>query len=369
MRVGIDAFPALETQGGIGTYVRHLVSSLVALDSGDEFIVYVPTTHSSLQSWGSRENMSKLTCVEVSRSGLRWRGRFDDLDLYHGTNFKLHTRGRFGTVLTIHDLWLDRYPQYSKKLFGQAWASFRTGLRVRRATRVIAVSHHTARDIEELYGLPARDVSVVHPGVSQEFFRERTEAGFSALASRHTIPTRRYVLFVGGATPRKNCRALLEAFAKREDVRKQYHLVLVGNPVHRGHSILETASHLGVQDRVICTGHVSMEDLRALYSHADLFVFPSLYEGFGFPVLEAMACGTPVVTSNRTSIPEVAGDAAVLIDPEDTDMLAEAMGRILSDTVLQESLRSQGFDRIKEFSWEKTARQVLDIYREICGTR
>ena len=143
-------------------------------------------------------------------------------------------------------------------------------------------------------------------------------------------------------------------------------LVLVGDSVHRFGNMAATIAQCGVEGRVICPGRLSIEDITRLYSHADLFVFPSLYEGFGMPVLEAMACGAPVITSNRSALPEVAGEAALLVNPENDDELAEAMVRILRDTPLRESLRAKGFERAKQFTWERAARQTVAVYREVC---
>ncbi len=366
MRVGIDAFPAVETRGGVGNYVRELLRALAALDNGDEFVAYVPRREPVAHTFGEGIT-GKVIWRETRRAGLRWRGALDALDLYHGTNFKMHTRGRYGAVLTIHDLWLDRYPQYSRKLFGQRLSSYRTRRRAGRAVRVIADSQHTAKDLAELYGFSKEKVTVIYPGASPGFFPETDRGAGATLRARYGIPAEPYVLFVGGADPRKNHRVVLESFAGSEDLRKACSLVAVGDPVHHFGSIAATARRFGVADRVLCTGSVSLEDLRGLYSHAALFVFPSLYEGFGFPVLEAMACGTPVVTSNRTSLPEVAGEAALLIDPEDPQALAAAVVRVLSDQALRQMMSAKGFERVTHFSWETTARETLQVYREVCG--
>jgi len=143
--------------------------------------------------------------------------------------------------------------------------------------------------------------------------------------------------------------------------------VLVGEPVHRFADMRQIVRACGLEDRTVCAGRQSVADLRLLYSHADLFVFPSLYEGFGMPVLEAMACGAPVITSNVTSLPEVVGDAAVLVNPEDPEELAEAILRVLENQTLREGLRAKGFERVRQFTWERAARRTLALYRELCG--
>jgi glycosyltransferase involved in cell wall biosynthesis len=305
--------------------------------------------------------------VETGRWLMPWRGKLDKLDLYHGTNFKMKTTGRFGGVVTIYDLWMDRHPEYSPKLLGQRISSLRTGRTMRRARKVMTISEFSAGEIKSLYGLPSNRIAVIPCGVSGDFRPRRDAAEFGALRRRIGLPEAPFILFVGGADPRKNHRALVRAFARRADEFKGRQLVLVGDSVHRFGDMAQTIAQCGVEGRVICPGRLPIEDITRLYSHADLFVFPSLYEGFGMPVLEAMACGAPVVTSSRTSMPEVAGEAALLVNPENDDELAEAMVRILRDTPLRESLRAKGFERAKQFTWERAARQTVEVYKEVCG--
>ena len=187
------------------------------------------------------------------------------------------------------------------------------------------------------------------------------------LRKRIGLKADRYVLFVGGADPRKNHQTFLEAVEK---VRKKFGsrmLVLVGSPIHPFGNYEETARRRSLQEKVLCPSFVSTFDLQLLYSAADLFVFPSLYEGFGMPVLEAMACGAPVLTSNSTALAEVAGDAAVLADPQDARALGEAMVRVLEDESLRAALRAKGLARAKQFSWEQVASKTIALYRDVCG--
>lgn len=368
MRIGIDASPILGDRGGVGWHTFYLLQALLALKEDAEFVGYVRPGAVRVAQQVTREweEASKVCWVEAGNLAIRWRGRVDSLDLYHGTNFKMQTAGRFGGLVTIYDLWLDRYPQYSRKLLGQ-WASFfRTRGMARRARRVITISDHSARDIESLYGLPQQNIVVIPCGVSDDFQPVRDKATMEALRHRLAIPTERFILFVGGADPRKNHRTLLKAYAGRKEVLKDYSLVMVGNPVHRFGDMREASRSHAIEDRVVCPGRLTVGDLRVLYSNAAVFVFPSIYEGFGMPVLEAMACGAPVITSNSTALPEVAGDAAVLVNPRDPDALGEAMVRVVEDAAYRETLRSKGFERIKEFTWERAARETLAVYREVC---
>ncbi len=369
LRIGIDANPIAGDRGGVGWHTYHLLRALLDLKEEVEFVGYVTPgslRNGQLEGW---ENQIRLRWVEAGRLARRWRGAFDRLDLYHGTNFKLQTSGRFGGVVTLHDLWLDRYPQYSQKLLGQRTSFHRTKRTAWRARRVVTVSEHSARDIESLYGLSRDRIVVIPNGVSEDFQPTGDTQSLAAIRQRFRFSAERFILFVGGADPRKNHQTLLKAYGSRSDRLKEYSLVLVGDISHRFGDLWQTAQTLGLERRVVCTGRLPIEDIRLLYSHADLFVFPSIYEGFGMPVLEAMACGAPVITSNRTALPEVAGDAAVLVDPEDAEQLGEAIVRVLEDRTLRATLRAKGFERAKRFTWEKAARQTLALYRELCQER
>ena len=366
MRVGIDANPIVGDRGGVGWMTYHLLRALVALKAQDvEFIAYAKPgsfVGGKPPDWEHTEN---LRWVEAGRWSMPWRGRIDRLDLYHGTNFKLRTEGECGGVVTIPDLWLDRHPEYSTKVFGQRASFYRTKRTAWRVRKVITISQHSAQDIRSLYGLPADRIVVIPCGVSDEFTPVHDLRALDDLRQRIGLRTEKFILFVGGADPRKNHVTLVKAFAGRMAQLKDYALVLIGDRVHQFASYIDTVRSCGLEKYVTCPGRVDIEDLRLLYSAAALFVFPSIYEGFGMPVLEAMACGTPVITSNTTSLPEVAGDAAILINPLDDKELGEAMVRVLSDRKLAEDMRAKGFERIKHFTWEQTARRVMAVYREV----
>lgn len=366
MRVGIDASPLVGPRSGVGWHTYYLLQALLALNEDIEFIGYLPSGgHRRIESEQWKAG-GRLRWVEVRQTIMRWRGRWDRLDLYHGTNFKIQTRGRWGTILTIHDLWLDRHPEFSKKLFGQRSSFRRTRQRAWSASRVITVSDFSARELQALYGLPSERIVVIPNGVAAVFAPTQDNQEFEKLQIRLQIPSVRFILFVGGAEPRKNHLALLKAYAARPKIRETHCLVIAGNPSHPVGAISQTSRALHIGNRVVCLGRVSRDDLRVLYSHADLFVFPSLYEGFGMPVLEAMACGAPVITSSTTALREIAGDAAILVDPEDSEALGDAIVRVLSDASLRGMLRSKGFQRVKQFTWEETARRTLAVYRDLC---
>jgi len=370
MRIGIDANPLMRNRGGVGWHTYHLLQALIGLKEDLEFVCYVERGSLRRHEAEIREQWKDnpaLRWIETGRLMRRWRGVLDGLDLYHGMNFRLRTAGRCGAIVTIHDVWLDRNPHLSPKLFGQRRSFVRTKRMTEHARKVITVSEHSAQDIVEVYGIPREKIVVIHNGVSCDFRPVGDSVAFADLRKRLLIPTERFILFAGGADPRKNHQTLVRAYSRCAPLLSSHSLIMMGDATHRFGDIRETARTFDVENRTVCTGPLSLETLCLLYSNADLFVFPSLYEGFGMPVLEAMACGTPVITSRTTSLPEVAGDAAVLVNPEDVDELAEAMMRVLDDEILQSQLRSRGLERAKQFTWQRAARQTLAVYREVCG--
>ncbi len=367
MRIGIDASPIIGDRGGVGWHTYYLIQGMLALRQGVEMIAYIrpgSTPPGEMRAWTGIE---KLRWVESSKWAMRWHGKSDRLALYHGTNFRMHTTGRYGGVVTIHDLWLERFPEYSTKFLGQWLSSKKTRQTAQRARKVITVSEFSAGEWVELYSIPRGQIAGIPNGVSEDFVPCRDDAAMAALRKRIGLASGRYILFIGGADPRKNHRVFLEAAASVRERLRGRTLLLVGSRTHPMGSYEETAKSFGLSEQVCCPGRLAREDLRLLYSYADVFVFPSLYEGFGMPVLEAMACGAPIITSKTTALGEVAGDAALLIDPAKASELAEAMLGILVDESLGNSLRAKGLNRIKQFSWKRAATETLELYRQVCG--
>jgi glycosyltransferase involved in cell wall biosynthesis len=367
MRIGFDANPMVGNRGGVGWHSYHLLRTMLAQQNGIDFVAYAKPGAEQPDSVGAWPSAERLEWMNSSRWGMGKRGSSDRLDLYHGTNFKMQTVGRYGGVVTIHDLWLDRHPEYSKKMLGQWPSSFKTRQTALRARKVITVSEFSARELVELYGLKREHIVVIPNGVSEDFVPRRDDQAMAELRKRIGLKAEHFVLFVGGADPRKNHQIFLEAAEKVRKKLASRMLVLVGSPIHPFGNYEETARRRSLLEKALYPGPVSMNELQLLYSSADLFVFPSLYEGFGMPVLEAMACGAPVVTSNSTALAEVAGDAAVLVDPQDARALGEAMIRALEDEPLRADLKVKGFARAKQFSWEQAATKTVELYRELCG--
>lgn len=366
MRIGIDAASLVGDKGGVGWHTHHLLKALLALDEKTDYVGYLRPGSLQAGQLSGWPPTSGLRWIETPRWLMSWRGRWDRLDLYHGPNFKMHTTGRYGGIVTIHDLWLVRHPEYSRKLLGQAGSSKRAIATANRARKVVTVSEFSAREIESLYGVPRDHVRVIHNGVSEEFTPLCNDQVKAELRTRWSIPSAGFILFVGGADPRKNHAGFLKAVAICRSQLGGRAVVLVGDAEHPQGSYGATAQSLGLAQEVRCTGRLDREDLRKLYSCTDLFVFPSLYEGFGMPVLEAMACGAPTITSSTSSLPEVAGAAALLVDPDDVEGLAQAMMNIVSDADLQRNLRQRGYERARLFTWQRAARSTSALYHELC---
>ena len=366
MRVGFDAGPMRASYSGIGQYVRCLFPAMFTCSPSIEWVAYT-ALNISTQSFHFPSHVS-VKSLGSWWSGVRDRKGQKPLDIFHGTNFKASNYGQHHTVLTIHDVWLHRYPQYSKKLFGQALSSLKMSLRAKRVSRVIAVSQFSAIEIQEVLHISSDRITVIHHGRSPNMFPERNDQKFQEIAARLHIPARPFVLFVGGAEPRKNHTVLFEAFARSPRLAKSLSLVAIGEVQSRRASLMVTARELGITDSVCCPGYVSIEDLRMLYSHAECFVFPSLYEGFGIPLLDAMACGAPLITGAGSALPEVAGDAAVYVDTHDPEQFGGELERLVGDRGLQEQLRKKGFERVKQFTWERAAQETLHLYQEVLGS-
>jgi glycosyltransferase involved in cell wall biosynthesis len=364
MRIALDVSPLASNRAGIGTYVGHLLTALVRIAPEHDYWLY--TTQSLPEKdrvvFGVHPNVRIVWCPALLMGLRAW---WDRVDLFHGLNFKLRGRGRYGSVVTIHDLAADRLRLPSRKLFGQRRSFLRTKRTALRASCVVTVSEHSAKDIAELYGVPRERIVIVSPAVSSEFYPVRDPGIKTAVRARYGIRRETFVLSGGGTEPRKNIVRLIEAFGRVPRLREAADLVVVGGMDRGAEAIRDAVRRSRLESAVIFPGHVPLDDLRALYSTCTLFVFPSLYEGFGMPPLEAMACGAPVVCSNASSLPEVVGDAALLVDPTDVDAMAEAMMRVTEDGNLREDLRRRGALRVKAYSWEQSARDLLRVYQDV----
>ncbi len=367
MRIALDVSPLLGTRAGVGTYVERLTTALIARSPEHQYYLYSSRAlaPSDIAAFGKFSN-TKIVCCPAWRMGVQaWR---DKVHIFHGMNYKVRGRGRYGSIVTIHDLAMDRIPQTSRKLFGQR-SSFRRSRRTAlRASRVIAVSQHTATDIADLYGVPAERIKVVHNGPGGDFSPVEDRTRIDSVKSRYGIHGDNFILVSGGAEPRKNVERVIEAFGRVPDLRAKFQLIILGGLERGAEALYQAIQCADLTPVVGFVGHVPAEDLQSLYSSCSLFAFVSLYEGFGMPVLEAMACGAPVICSNTSALPEVAGDAALLVDPTSMEAIANAIVKVLSSDDLREDLRRRGRIRARGFTWERAAGELLEVYAELART-
>jgi glycosyltransferase involved in cell wall biosynthesis len=373
LTVGFDATAAARQRAGIGRYSRELLTALARQPdhvayklfycSGDG--QYLPKLDGRVAARGIPVSDRIMNAIwHRARIPLPAQVFIGGFDLFHSPDFTIPpTLGR-PAVLTIHDLAFLRHPEYAYPTLA-AYLSEAVPRSAARARHIIAVSDCTRRDVVELLNIAPERVTTVYEGVSDAF---RPADRVSAVHEVHNLglPTP-YILSVGTLEPRKNYVRLLEAYALLRAGGAEQHLVIAGgrgwldDPIVRRIEDLRLASHVSVirpDDRA----------LAALYSAADVFVYPSLYEGFGIPPLEALACGAPSAVSNRSSLPEVVGDAAVLFDPADPQAIAGAIHRILTNSLLSDSLRRAGPERARGFSWDRAARETVEIYQEVAGS-
>ncbi|MGB9880388.1 MAG: glycosyltransferase family 4 protein, partial [Anaerolineae bacterium] len=267
------------------------------------------------------------------------------------------------SVVTVHDLGYLYYPQVYTR-WARWYLRWSTSYNARAAAHLIADSEATKRDLLQHCRTPPDKVTVIYPGYDPSFAPVEDQARLAAVRQRYGIPAL-YVLYVGTLQPRKNLLGLLDAFAVLAKEDQETHLVLAGKKGWLYQPLFAHAEQLGLEERVHFIGYVPQEDLPALISGARVFVLPSFYEGFGLPVLEAMACGTPVICSNVASLPEVAGDAAILVDLHNTEQLEQAISQVLTDPSLRHDLTEKGLRRVQHFSWQKCAQQTLQLLERV----
>ena len=373
--IGIDYTAAYEQGAGIGRYVRELIRALAAEDPATPYRLFVAGASSGALAPSPGPNFTwrptRISPLWFARLWHRLRlpipvqlftGR---VRLFHATDFTLPpTLPGTPTLLTVHDLSFVRAPETTTPVL-KAYLDRVVPRSVRRATHVLADSQATKDDLIALYGTPADKITVLLSGVSARFRPVGDPTLRRSTREKYGIPPDPYILSVGTVQPRKNYARLMEALAALGPDAAQVHLVIAGGRGWLDSPIYGAVKSLGLEGRVHFTGFVADADLPALYSDALCLAYPSLYEGFGFPVLEAFACKTPVITSKLSSMPEVAGDAALLVDPYDVAALSAALKRVLSEPALRTELVARGVRQAAHFTWERTARHLLAVYREL----
>ena len=358
---------------GVSGTIRQLLLHLPAVAPDLQLTAFVPDVpfeaSGSLalrrsRRWNTQRPIGRILWEQLALPIL---AQTQHLDLLHGTVNVGPLLAPCPTVITVHDLSFMRYPQAFPG-FQRVYLQTQVRRSVRAARRVIAVSEATKRDIVALFGVPAERIDVVYNGVDAGF--SPAPAGeIEAFRQRKGLPNR-YVLHLGTLEPRKNLVRLVQAFHQaRQQGQADVKLVLAGGKGWGFDDIFVEVSRLGLERDVLFAGYVSDDELAWWYRGAEVFCYPSLLEGFGLPVAEAMASGVPVITSNLSSLPEVAGEAALLVDPTSVDDLARALLTLLTDQASAEALRAKGPPQAARFSWPRTAEQTAAVYRTALAER
>jgi glycosyltransferase involved in cell wall biosynthesis len=375
LRIGFDATPAVRQVGGIGRYTRELLRALAEADGQSVYRLFYASPPGAprqpLPDLPSNFSVRSLPFDDVWFARVWHRAQLPlpvdwitgPIDLFHSPDFTLPpTRRGTRSLLTVHDLSFVRDPESALPVL-RAYLNKVVPRSVARADHVLADSAATRSDLMELYGTPPGKISVLYSGVNAAFKPIRDATLLQAARARYGLGDGPFILAVGTLQPRKNYARLIQAFAELRE--KELALVIAGGRGWLYEQIFAEVERLGLGRRVIFPGFVADEDLPALYSAAAVLAYPSIYEGFGLPILEAFACGTPVVSSNASCLPEVAGQAALLVAPTDIAALAEGLARALSDTALRAQMTAAGLARARIFTWQGAAQQLLEHYRAL----
>ena len=387
MKIAFDYTSAAGQRTGIGQYAYQLAHSLAVVDKENlyELFMLYPVTNYILKPDAGDVDLPvaknfhlrfrylplplplihKLRALRIwpfndySLGGL-------DADIIHCTSYcvpRLKRRTK-KVLVTIHDISTITHPECHTKLnIDYTGAAIKDGIEYGDA--IVANSHYTKADLVNRLNIPEERVFVTRLAAHSIFKPVEDPVRLAATRAKHSLPEK-YLLFVGSLEPRKNIKALLKAYAALPPVlTEEYRLVIAGGKGWKNTDIKTTIDELKIEDKVHFPGYLSQDELRDVYSAATVFVYPSLYEGFGIPILEAMGCGVPVITSNVSSMPEVAGTAAKLVTPTDIEELSSAMESVLLSEELRAEMREEGLKRAAEFSWEKCARETLQVYKKL----
>ncbi len=369
----LDLSAAVHRRAGLGRYAESLARAMTALapdevafffnrESGVEPLPGLEAQPTRTVALGYKP--WRMIVLAAQGAGLGFDRFFPDARLFHATEHLLLPFRRLSTVLTVHDLIFRHLPQHHKRL-NRWYLNLAMPLYVRRATHLIAVSEATRRDLMAAYGVPAEKITVIYEAADPRF-GPRDALEQQTIRANYGLPPA-YFLYLGTIEPRKNLLRLLRAWEPLYLAGEAPPLVIVGKRGWLSDPFFEAVKRSPARKGLILTGYVLDDDLPTLIAAATAFVFPSLYEGFGLPPLEAMACGTPVLCSDRSSLPEVVGDAALLFDPTDEEAIRAAMRRIWADEALRAELRRRGLERAKRFSWRRTAETTLQLYRRLAS--
>jgi glycosyltransferase involved in cell wall biosynthesis len=368
------------TEFGVGTYTRNIVRALGRLDhENDYFLIGSPQKVAEIGPLPPNFRTIPLLDDATTATGyLECRAILKRLhcDLVHIPHlFWMPRTLPCSYVITVHDVLEHMYRAHDRSNLRRSLHFQLTRRVLKGASRILAVSKYTKGEIEKLFGIPGPRIEVVYNAIDERFLRgHASDTDRQVLAERYLV-TYPFLLYAGRISPHKNLVRIIEAFsALKAELEKESRfpdlkLIIIGDELSKHPDLRRTVIRGGVQNDVRFMGFVPIEMLRVFYDAAKIFVFPSLYEGFGLPPLEAMAHGTPVITSNTSSLPEVVGNAAVLVNPENVFEIMRALLRVLLDQTVREKFKQRGYEQAKKFSWDASARQILSVYEQVAGNR
>ena len=359
-------------QAGVHVYAKHLLNALA--QTGKPFTVLIsPTAITEFANSqlpiavhpASRTTERPFSRIVVEQIETPRMLREMNASLYHGLGFVAPLRAPCPTIVSVMDLSFITQPQ-AHKLFNRTYLKLFARASCRRAARVITISEWTKRDVVQHFGIAPERVDAIPLGVAHDHFKPQTAEVVTAFKAQHNIGNHA-IFCLGSLEPRKNLPRLIEAFSLLTSSFSlaTSQLFVGGNPAWKYDDVFARIKQLGLEDRVKLIGRVSDDDLPKWYASCAVTAYPSLYEGFGLPPLEAMACGAPVVTSNVTSLPEVVGDAGLMVDPTDVQALSDALARVLNDDALRAEMQAKSLARACEFTWQKTAARTMESYRKV----
>ena len=369
--IGVDARKLVDF--GIGSYIRHLLEAVSLRPEAEHYRFRVYTRKADREAIPPlpanfevvEEESPGYSLAELTRFAFRlFRDR---LDLFHATHYVLPPlRGR--AVVTIHDIIHLLYPQFLPNRAALIYARVMIRRALGRADRIITVSYNSKRDLVDYFGISPSRVEVIYNGVSPRFRPDLPEEERRRVAEKYGI-SRPYLLFLGGEKPHKNAQNVVRAFAEARRSRPELpHSLVLGGPIPANAARIDALiAALDVGRAIIRPGRIAEEDLPGLFAGADVLLYPTLYEGFGLPVVEAMACGTPVLTSSTSALQEIAGGYAYLVDPLDVDAIARGIVLLTTDPKVRSDFVELGRKRARDFSWDKAAERTLEVYAAALG--
>jgi glycosyltransferase involved in cell wall biosynthesis len=367
VRIAIDA-STISTQGGPRTYVLGLLEALLKLDQENSYTIF----YNDPSHLGRFPRAREIVLPGKTPLARLWREhrllpeacRRERIDLLHCPKSAVPFRSPCPVVVTLHDLIPIKHPE-TEKFAARLYWRLQIPIAARRSDFIITDSEHARREIIADFNVPAGRIRAIMLGFDPAMGGKRDRTTTRKILAKHNLPDD-YILYVGTIQPRKNLATLIEAFhLLKRDRDVPHKLVIVGRKGWLYDQLFTRIHKLGLDDEILFTGFVSDEELPFIYDRACVFVYLSLFEGFGLPPLEAMACGVPVITSNTTSLPEVVGDAGITLPPTDVSRVHEALRQVLGDEALRKTMRHAGLERAQMFSWEAAARETLEVYKAV----